>query len=70
MKKYYVNDNAQANGDHEVHTPSILCSYMPDHANRTYLGEFDTCKEAVREAKKKHDQVNGCYYCCNECHKG
>ena len=66
MKKYYVNNKAQANGDHEVHNSS--CTFLPELSNRTYLGEYDNCKEAVREAKKKHNQVNGCYYCCNACH--
>lgn len=50
MPKYYVNDNAQSNGDHEVHKEG--CSYLPDVVNRTYLGEFQTCQPAVREAKK------------------
>lgn len=67
MPTYYVNKNAQANGDHEVHTST--CSYLPDSNNRSYLGIFTTCKEALTEAKKYYSQVDGCYYCCNECHK-
>lgn len=63
---YYVNDNAQSNGDHEVHTAS--CSFLPEASNRRYLGYFDGCRDAVREAKKYHTQVNGCYYCSNACH--
>lgn len=49
MKKYYVNDNAQFNGDHEVHQES--CPYLPLSQNRTYLGEFSNCKPAVVVAK-------------------
>lgn len=66
MSRYYVNMNAQNNGDHEVHTTG--CNWMPDLANRIYLGVFSTCSPAVREARKHYSQVNGCYYCSNACH--
>ncbi|MEJ0104194.1 MAG: hypothetical protein WDO19_17230 [Bacteroidota bacterium] len=66
MKKYYVNNNAQSNGDHEVHHEN--CQYLPSSQNRTYLGEFSNCKPAVVEAKKHYSQVNGCKTCSNECH--
>lgn len=66
MAKYYVNDNAQANGDHEVHKEG--CSWMPDASNRTYLGEHSSCHTAVLEARRHYHQVNGCYYCSNACH--
>lgn len=65
-KNYYVNKQAQTNGDYEVHVE--VCVYMPSSANQKFLGEFHTCEEAVREAKKDYTKVNGCYYCCNECH--
>lgn len=64
--KYYVNKNAQDNGDHEVHTQS--CSWLPKVENRLYLGEFDNCTEAVKKAKNHYEQVNGCYYCSKTCH--
>jgi hypothetical protein len=66
MKKYYVNDNAQSNGDHEVHHED--CRYLPSLQNRTYLGSFSNCRDAVKEAKKHHTQVNGCKTCSTECH--
>lgn len=66
MKKYYVNKSAQANGDHEVHVDG--CIYMPTADNRLYLGEFSSCWEAVREAKKKYAQSNGCRTCSYACH--
>ncbi|MCE7996912.1 MAG: hypothetical protein HEP71_33430 [Roseivirga sp.] len=66
MPKYYVNKNAQSNGDHEVHKEG--CSYLPKVENRTYLGVFSSCHDAVKEAKKHYRQVNGCYYCSRECH--
>lgn len=68
MAYYYVNRNAQANGDHEVH--ALGCSHMPDLANRVYLGNFDRCQPAVREAKKTYPTANGCYYCSIDCHTG
>ena len=66
MDLYYVNKNAQENGDHEVH--KYNCSHRPKQQNCLYLGAFNTCKEAVREAKKQYNKSNGCYYCCKECH--
>lgn len=64
--KYYVNDNAQYNGGHEVHDEK--CAYYPRLKNKTYLGEYESCKNAVRAAEKIHRQVNGCIFCCLPCH--
>lgn len=36
---YYVNAQAQSNGDHEVHTST--CAFLPSEHNRSYLGCFD-----------------------------
>ena len=66
MAIYYVNKNAQANGDHEVHKSG--CSHMPSPENKKYLGDFPSCYGAVREAKKTYPKSNGCYYCSNACH--
>lgn len=66
MAKYYVNKNAQSNGDHEVHVSD--CSWLPEASNRTYLGEFSNCRDAVAEAKKYYWQSNGCAHCCPSCH--
>jgi len=64
MTSYYVNQNAQANGDHEVHTAA--CLYQRSHM--LYLGEFPTCEGAVRAAKQHYPQSNGCYTCSHACH--
>jgi hypothetical protein len=64
MARYYVNNNAQSNGDHEVHREG--CTYMP--ASKIDLGLHDACKTAVAEAKRYYPQSNGCYYCSRECH--
>lgn len=67
MPKYYVNTNAQSNGDHEVHEDTY-CSNAPSPINRKYLGYHSDCHGAVREAKRTYPQSNGCYYCCKPCH--
>ena len=36
--KFYVNKNEQWTGEHEVHRAD--CAWLPDAANRIYLGEF------------------------------
>jgi hypothetical protein len=64
MAAYYVNNRAQANGDHEVHVSN--CPYFP--SDRTYLGDFTSCAPAVQQAKRHYSQSNGCYTCCRACH--
>ena len=64
MDDYYVNNNAQANGDHEVHKAG--CVYLP--TDRQYLGKFADCWAAVRKAKEIYRQSNGCYWCSRTCH--
>jgi hypothetical protein len=66
MDKYYVNKNAQTTGEHEVHKEG--CEWMPLAENRIYLGEFYSCSSALRKAREYYDNVDGCYYCCKECH--
>ena len=66
MAKYYVNNKAQANGEHEVHVST--CLFMPMSAK--YLGDFTHCADAVRAAKAVYPQTNGCYLCSKECHTG
>ena len=66
MAIYYVNQNAQSNGDHEVHKSG--CSYIPDPENRISLGDHSSCTSAVRKARDYYTQVNGCYWCANACH--
>ena len=66
MNRYYVNKNAQSNGDHEVHKTG--CSWLPKPENRIYLGLFYSCYSAVAEARKHYTQVNGCAHCSSVCH--
>ncbi|MCD9574433.1 hypothetical protein [Flavobacterium soyae] len=66
MKNYYVNNTAQLNGDHEVHTDD--CQYFKSIVSKNYLGQFSSCEPAVDEAKKTYSTSNGCRTCCNDCH--
>lgn len=64
--KYYVNTNAQANGDHEVHNE--YCQYLPKIENRIYLGEYSSCRPAVDKAKEYYSKADGCKTCSPSCH--
>ena len=66
MASYYMNENSQINGDHEVHV--VTCDYLPELKNRHYLGEFTNCHDALKEAKKRDSKADGCYYCSKPCH--
>lgn len=71
MKKfYYVNNNQTKNPGlhHEVHTD--------EHAkelkivNKSLLGYYDNCLDAVEKAKETYSDADGCAICCTLCHKG
>lgn len=64
MDHYYVNDTTQATGEHEVHKEG--CNYFP--SNRSYLGYYSSCHEAIKRAKEKYSNVDGCYTCSRPCH--
>ncbi|WP_079640711.1 hypothetical protein [Sphingobacterium nematocida] len=66
MTKYYVNNRAQTNGDHEVHKQE--CSWLALAASTTYLGEHSACYTAVARARTIYRQSNGCKYCSPSCH--
>lgn len=66
-KHYFVNDHAQANGDHEVHLDG--CSWLELAKSKTYLGYLPNCWFAIVKAKTIYIQVDGCAYCCKECHQ-
>ena len=68
-KEYYVNKDSSNNPNynHEVHTAD--CHLLPSPGNRDYLGFFSHCSEALREAKKRYNNVDGCIHCCPECHR-
>ena len=70
MANYYLNHNAQQNGDHEVHkSPCVTVSSFVV-SNMEYLGSFASCHSAVNEARRRHLlwKINGCYFCSAPCH--
>ncbi len=66
MHRYYVNNNDQPNGDHEVHISS--CPWLDLTKSTTPLGNHSNCRTAVAEAKKHYKKSNGCKHCCPSCH--
>jgi hypothetical protein len=68
MPQYCVNENAQANGDHEVHNVTANKTCLPALSNRRNLGEQTDCWAALDAAKRHFDDVDGCAYCTPACH--
>ena len=66
MARYYVNNNSQPNGDHEVHVDG--CYWLSIAKSVTYLGIHLSCHDAVRKAKQIYWQSNGCKHCSPACH--
>lgn len=76
MAKYILNGNKQdspSGSNYEVHdiTPEA-CGHLPHMTNQYVLGECTDCHEAINKAKSMFPafrlDIDGCYYCCNECH--
>lgn len=68
MDQYFLCTNVQENGDHEVHMHD--CVFLPKPKNRIDLGYHGCCEWAVGAAKtiKTSWNINGCWFCCRECH--
>lgn len=66
MADYYMNKNAQKSGDHEVHEAG--CDWMPNSENQLYLGNFTSCRGAVKKAKEYDSHADGCKHCSLACH--
>ncbi len=66
MWKYYVNKEAQSSGEHEVHRED--CTHLPISRNQHFLGYYIDCYDALRKAREKYTEVDGCFYCCPACH--
>jgi hypothetical protein len=67
MKRYYANSNPDPNGYHKVHPET--CDRLPTINSRRDLGYCSSCSEAVTKEKQYYIWVDGCHYCCPECHK-
>lgn len=66
-RHYYVNDQAQSNGDHEVHEDG--CYWLKIAASKSYLGYFDNCRDAVVKSRTFfYRQSDGCASCSAACH--
>lgn len=66
MARYYVSKNAYSNGEHEIHSDVCLIKLQPE--NRIYLDDYESCDQAVMQAKLSYHKANGCLYCCTQCH--
>ncbi len=66
LRKYYVNNSAQSNGDHEVHEEH--CAFLKLAVDVKFLGLFENGIQAVAYAKKLYSRADGCFYCCKEAH--
>ena len=69
MYSYYLNTNAQASGEYEIH--KYGCKYCGNTYNFAFLGHFSNDKDALLFAKRCYPQfkIDGCAYCCNSIHK-
>ena len=72
MVNYYLNLNAQSNGDHEIH--KVPCYYYYRYKsgfNFELLGAFQSEVDAANYAKRRHPdfKIDGCSYCCPIIHK-
>ena len=73
MSNYYLNLNAQSNGEHEVHKENCYYYYMYRAGyNFELLGAFNNEIEAVKYARIKHPTftIDGCAYCCPAANRG
>ena len=69
MPQYIINKEKTDGRNNEVHTTD--CSKLPTTPNRISLGWHINAIEAVSYAKKiGYKSADGCYYCCNEAHRG
>lgn len=69
MPYYIINKNADNNGRNEVHTTA--CGHLPLSQNQVSLGWHTNALAAVNYAKLSGwNSADGCYYCCEEAHKG
>ena len=59
MTHYFVDNRAQPDGAHEVH--SVGCKRMA--SDKQYLGDFLSCDLAVLEARKEFWNIASCVRC-------
>jgi hypothetical protein len=69
MFEYIVNRQRQFSPrlPYEMHNVSVGCIRLPDENNRVSLGEFENAFAAKDQALIFYPEVEGCYYCCDNC---
>lgn len=67
---YYFYNYTDENGRHEVHTKD--CTYLPNTANKTYIGYESSCQSALATAARDYPgkRFDGCFFCSRPCHRG
>lgn len=76
MRQYIINKNRQDSEsglNYEVHDLTTnACNRLPLPSNRIDLGFHNGCEGALNEAKQRFPaqryEIDGCFYCCEECH--
>jgi len=61
MDRYCVSTEADAGGDHKVHTTG--CKYMPEAPDCLVLGDFESRAPALSAAQTHYPNSSGCVYC-------
>lgn len=73
-ENFYLNMNAQSNGDHEVHRQSCKY-YLPYRIGNNFklIGLFSNEIDAVNRAKRLNPgiahKIDGCAICCPRAHR-
>ena len=65
MNHYYISDFAHPTDGHTVH--SDKCEFLPLPGDRTYLGYYGSCQDAILIAKAIRSTVGSCAHCCPDC---
>ena len=66
MYRYYVNDRPKKYGDHIVHREG--CYQLATADGAMHLGLFSDCAAALDKARTRYRKINGCWFCCRDCH--
>jgi hypothetical protein len=64
MSHYFINNDANNDGSHEVH--KVGCKSMP--TDKRYLGNFYEVSDALMEARKEFWHSSGCERCMRDDH--
>lgn len=63
MKGYYFDNVADVNGNHVIHAEDS--AFIPPTSDRTYIGDFSSCNEALQRAKALYPEDS--FVCCPLC---